>query len=133
MFYVLSQNREKLYNMNGHIEGIGYEETYDYRRTAKGKKREETARHTLQVYDGCAEEVAEYATKEDCLKVLEMCAFAVTNNTEGNTVYEMPTQENLPEILKMYEQLYGMYKRAAGQVSDEFKELFDVLNEGGGF
>ena len=133
MLYILSQNREKLYNMNGHIEGIGYEETYDYRRTTKGKKREETARHTLQVYDGCAEEVAEYATKEDCLQVLRMCAFAINNSTNNNTVCELPTQEELPEIKKVFEQASGMYKRAAEQVSDEFKELFDVLNEGGGF
>lgn len=132
MFYVLSQNREKLYNLNGHIEGIGYEETHDYKRTAGGKKKEETARHTLQVFDGCAEEIAEYATKEDCLKVLRVCAFAISNNTDGNVVYEMPTQEELPEILKAFEYLAGMYKEAAGQVSDGLKELFDALKEGGG-
>lgn len=133
MFYVLSQNREKLYNMSGHIEAIGYEETYDYRHTAKGKKKEETARHTLQVFDGCAEEIAEYDTKEDCLKVLEMCAFALTNNTKENTVCTIPKREELPETLKAYEQLHGMYKRAAEQASNGLKGLFDVLNEGGGF
>ena len=72
MFYILSQNGEKLYNMNGHIEAIGYEERQDYGRR-RGK--EETIRHTIQVYDGCMEEVAEYQTKEDCLKVLQMNAF----------------------------------------------------------
>lgn len=25
--FILSQNKEKLYNLSGHIEGIGYEET----------------------------------------------------------------------------------------------------------
>lgn len=133
MFYVLSQNREKLYNLNGHIEGIGYEETHDYKRTAGGKKKEETARHTICVFDGCAEEIAEYTIKEECLQVLRVCAFAISNSTGENAVYEMPTQEELPEILKVYEQLRGMYKEAAGQVSDGLKELFDVLKEGGGF
>lgn len=132
VFYILSQNREKLYNMNGHIEGLGYEETYDYRHTAKGKKREETARHTLQVFDGCAEEVAEYATKEDCLQVLRMCAFAISNSADNNAVYELPTQEQLPELMKVYEQLSGLYKHAAGEVSEGLKELFDVLQDGGG-
>lgn len=57
--FILSQNKEKLYNLSGHIEGIGYEETKEY---AKGKK-EDKIRHTLMVYDGCCEEVAEYETK----------------------------------------------------------------------
>lgn len=131
MFYILSQNREKLYNLNGHIEGIGYEETYDYKQTMKGRKRGETARHTICVFDGCAEEVAEYDTKEDCLKVIEMCAFTIQNATE-NTAYSMPTKEQLPDIVKTHEQLAGMYREAAGQVSDGLKELFDVLKEGGG-
>lgn len=131
MFYILSQNREKLYNMNGHIEGLGYEETYDYRQTVKGRKKEETARHTLQVFDGCAVEVAEYATKEDCLQVLRMCAFSISNSEGKNAVYELPTQEQLPEIKKVYEQLSGLYKQAAGEVSEGLKELFDVLQDGG--
>lgn len=132
MFYILSQNREKLYNMGGHIEGLGYEETHDYRQTVKGKKKEETARHTLQVFDGCAEEVAEYATKEDCLQVLRMCAFAISNSADNNDVYELPTQEELPDRKKVYEQLSGMYKQAAEQVSEGLKELFDALQDGGG-
>lgn len=133
MFYILSQNREKLYNLNGHIEGIGYEETHDYKSTARGKKREETIRHTICVLDGCTEEVAEYDTKEDCLKVIEMCTFAIQNSTSENTVYSMPTKEQLPDLVKTHEQLAGMYREAAGQVSDGLKELFDVLKEGGGF
>lgn len=28
--FILSQNKEKLYNLSGHIEGIGYEETKEY-------------------------------------------------------------------------------------------------------
>ena len=41
--FILSQNKEKLYNLSGHIEGIGYEETKEY---TKGKK-EDKIRHTL--------------------------------------------------------------------------------------
>ena len=44
--FILSQNKEKLYNLSGHIEGIGYEETKEY---TKGKK-EDKIRHTLMVY-----------------------------------------------------------------------------------
>lgn len=131
MFYILSQNGERLYNMNGHIEGIGYEETHDYKQTARGKKREETARHTLQVFDGCAEEVAEYQTKEECLKVLQIIAFTVKQAENGNIVVQLPTQEELPENLKAWEQLQGMFNAAAGEVSDGLKELFEALNGGG--
>ena len=132
MFYILSQNREKLYNMNGHIEGIGYEEEYECTRTTRGAGKEKAIHHTLCVYDGCSEEVAEYATKEDCLQVLRMCAFAISNSADNNAVYEMPTQEELPDRKKAYEQLSGMYKQAAGEVSESLKELFDVLQDGGG-
>lgn len=54
--FILSQNKEKLFNMTGHIEGIGYEETKEYHRKGKEGK----IKHTLMVFDGCAEEVAEY-------------------------------------------------------------------------
>lgn len=131
MFYILSQNREKLYNLNGHIEGIGYEETHVYKRTAKGERKEINVRHTICVFDGCAEEVAEYDTKEDCLKVVEMCAFTIQNNTSENAVYSMPTKEQLPDMVKTHEQLAGMYREAAEQASDGLKELFDILKEGG--
>lgn len=131
MFYILSQNREKLYNLNGHIEGIGYEEVHDCIRKNRAKE-ERVVRHAICVFDGCTEEVAEYDTKEDCLKVIEMCMFAIQNNTSENAVYSMPTKEQLPDLTKMHEQLAGMYREAAGQVNDGLKELFDVLKEGGG-
>lgn len=131
MFYILSQNGERLYNMNGHIEGIGYEEAHDYKRTARGEKKEKEVRHTLQIFDGCAEEVAEYQTKEECLKVLQMIAFNVKQVENGNIMVQLPTQEELPDVLKTWEQLQGMFKQAAGEVSDGLKELFEVLNGGG--
>lgn len=127
MFYILSQNGERLYNMNGHIEGIGYEVGHEYRRTVKGKKKEETVRHTLQIFDGCAEEVAEYQTKEECLKVLQMIALTVKQVENGNIVVQLPTQEELPDVLKIWEQLQGMFKQEAGEVSDGLKELFEVF------
>lgn len=101
MFYILSQNGEKLYNMNGHIEAIGYEEGQDYGRR-RGK--EETIRHTIQVYDGCMEEVAEYQTKEDCLKVINLIALAVENTEKGNIMIKLPTKEELTGIMKTIEQ-----------------------------
>lgn len=62
--FILSQDKTRIFNMQGHIEGIGYEEE----NFKKGKKEE--IRHTIQVFDGCAEEIAEYECKEDCLIVL---------------------------------------------------------------
>lgn len=64
MMFILSQDKTRIFNMQGHIEGIGYEEE----NFKKGKKEE--IRHTIQVFDGCAEEIAEYECKEDCLLVL---------------------------------------------------------------
>lgn len=125
MFYILSQNGERLYNMNGHIEGIGYEEGHEYKRIVKGEKKEKTVRHTLQIFDGCAEEVAEYQTKEECLKVLQMIALNVKQVENGNIVVQLPTQEELPDVLKTWEQLQEMFKQAAGEVSDGLKELFE--------
>lgn len=37
--FILSQNKEKLYNLSGHIEGIGYEETKEYTKWRKFRKR----------------------------------------------------------------------------------------------
>lgn len=101
MFFVLSQNREKLYNMSK--GNIRYSEMYDY----KDGERIETPRHVIVISHGVGE-IAEYDTKEDCLKVIEMCAFAIRNNTSENTVYSMPTKEQLPDMAKAHEQLVGM-------------------------
>lgn len=30
--YILSQDKTRIYNMSGHIEGIGYEESKDYKK-----------------------------------------------------------------------------------------------------
>ena len=46
--------------MSGHIEGIGYKESKDYK-----QRKSENIRHTIQVFDGCAEEIAEFKTKEE--------------------------------------------------------------------
>ena len=116
MFYILSQNKERLYNMNGHIEGLGYEEDKSY--------KEETTRHTICVYDGCAEEVAEYETKE----VLKVIAFAIKTES-GNTVCELPTQEEMQTMWKECEQLQEMLKDAVGNAADELKELLEALKD----
>ena len=48
--YILSQDKTRIYNMSGHIEGIGYEESKDYK-----QRKTENIRHTIQVFDGCAD------------------------------------------------------------------------------
>lgn len=82
--FILSQNKEKLYNLSGHIEGIGYEETKEY---VKGKK-EDKIRHTLMVYDGCCEEVAEYMAAvenngPDPMKAFKAIAMILNAREEG--------------------------------------------------
>ena len=44
--YILSQDKTRIYNMSGHIEGIGYEESKDYK-----QRKSENIRHTIQVFD----------------------------------------------------------------------------------
>ena len=39
--YILSQDKTRIYNMSGHIEGIGYEESKDYK-----QRKTENIRHT---------------------------------------------------------------------------------------
>lgn len=132
MFCIVDQKKEKLYFCGGHINGIGYEKTYDYKTTTKGRKKEETERHVLCAYEGCAEEIAEYDTKEDCLQVLEMLAFVIEWSEKKNIMFHVPTKEELPDRVRGYKQLYGMYQNAAGEVSEGLKELFEVLQTGGG-
>lgn len=70
--FILSQDKTRIFNTSGHIEGIGYKEE----NFKEGKKEE--IRHTIQVFGGCAEEIAEYKCKEDCLLVL----YAIFNAIE---------------------------------------------------
>ena len=117
--FILSQNKEKLYNLSGHIEGIGYEETKEY---TKGKK-EDKIRHTLMVYDGCCEEVAEYETKEDCMLIL----YAVFKTMEqGTNALELPTQE---ETAKQKE-LMKQFIEAGGEIAKEATELLKEMFKG---
>lgn len=94
--FILSQDKTRIFNTSGHIEGIGYKEE----NFKEGKKEE--IRHTIQVFGGCAEEIAEYKCKEDCLLVL----YAIFNAIEqGGKTAELPTQEEMKEqreALKQY-------------------------------
>lgn len=132
MFYILSQNKESLYDMGGRIKKLGYEEKSNYKTTDKGVEKEETTRHTICAYGGCnAEEVAEYQTKEDCmkvLKVLKVITFAIKTGND-NTVCELPTQEELQTMWKECEQLQEMLKDAVGNVADGLKELLEALKD----
>ena len=38
--YILSQDKTRIYNMSGHIEGIGYKESKDYK-----QRKSENIRH----------------------------------------------------------------------------------------
>lgn len=49
--FILSQDKTRIFNTSGHIEGIGYKEE----NFKEGKKEE--IRHTIQVFDGCAKEI----------------------------------------------------------------------------
>lgn len=85
--YILSQDKTRIYNMSGHIEGIGYEESKDYK-----QRKSENIRHTIQVFDGCAEEIAEFKTKEDCMLVI----YAIFKGMEQDSkAVEIPTQEEM--------------------------------------
>ena len=117
--FILSQNKEKLYNLSGHIEGIGYEEAKEY---VRGKK-EDKIRHTLMVYDGLCEEVAEYETKEDCMLIL----YAVFKAMEqGMNALELPTQE---ETAKQKE-LMKQFIEAGGEIAKEATELLKEMFKG---
>lgn len=94
--FILSQDKTRIFNTQGHIEGIGYEEE----NFKKGKKEE--IRHTIQVFDGCAEEIAEYECKEDCLLVLYAIFKAIE---QGGKTAELPAREEMKEqreALKQY-------------------------------
>lgn len=129
MFYILSQNKESLYNMDGRIKKLGYEEKSNYKLTSKEVEEEETTRHTICVYGACnGEEVAEYQTKEDCMKVLKVITFAIKTGN-GNIVCELPTQEELQTVWKGCEQLQEVLKDAVGSAADGLKELLEALKD----
>lgn len=117
--FILSQNKEKLYNLSGHIEGIGYEETKEH---VKGKK-EDKIRHTLMVYDGLCEEVAEYETKEDCMLIL--CAIFKAIEQGTNTL-ELPTREETAEQKELMKQ----FIEAGGEIAKEATELLKKMFKG---
>lgn len=97
--YILSQDKTRIYNMSGHIEGIGYEESKDYK-----QRKTENIRHTIQVFDGCAEEIAEFKTKEDCMLVI----YAIFKGMEQDSkAVEIPTQEEMEKQKDLIKQLGG--------------------------
>lgn len=114
---ILSQDKTRIFNMSGHIEGIGYEEE----NFKKGKTEE--IRHTIQVFDGCAEEVAEYKYKEDCLLVL----YAIFKAMEqGSNTAELPTQEEMETQRELLKQYMKAGKEMAEGAAELLKELFDM-------
>lgn len=72
--------------------------------------------------------MAEYETKEDCMKVLKVVAFAIKTGS-GNIVCELPTREELQTMWKECEQVQEMLKDVVGNAADELKELLEALKD----
>lgn len=109
--YILSQDKTRIYNMSGHIEGIGYEESKDYK-----QRKSENIRHTIQVFDGCAEEIAEFKTKEDCMLVI----YAIFKGMEQDSkAVEIPTQEEMEKQKDLIKQLAEAGKACRHRRSSE--------------
>lgn len=115
--FILSQDKTRIFNTSGHIEGIGYKEE----NFKEGKKEE--IRHTIQVFGGCAEEIAEYKCKEDCLLVL----YAIFNAIEqGGKTAELPTQEEMKEQREALKQYLESGKKLTEWTAELLKELLDM-------
>lgn len=67
--YIRSQNREKLYCFGSFFNSLGYVEQKDFKKGKKGAVV--VVRHTICIFDGCLEEIAEYESKERCIEVLD--------------------------------------------------------------
>ncbi len=115
--FILSQDKTRIFNMQGHIEGIGYEEE----NFKKGKKEE--IRHTIQVFDGCAEEIAEYECKEDCLLVLYAIFKAIE---QGGKTAELPAREKMKEQREALKQYLESGKKLTEWTAELLKELLDM-------
>ena len=113
--YILSQDKTRIYNMSGHIEGIGYEESKDYK-----QRKSENIRHTIQVFDGRAEEIAEFKTKEDCMLVI----YAIFKGMEQDSkAVEIPTQEEMEKQKDLIKQLAEAGQEVAAGIEDLLKEM----------
>lgn len=115
--FILSQDKTRIFNMQGHIEEIGYEEE----NFKKGKKEE--IRHTIQVFDGCAEEIAEYECKEDCLIVLYAIFKAIE---QGSKTAELPAREEMKEQREALKQYLESGKKLTEWTAELLKELLDM-------
>lgn len=115
--FILSQDKTRIFNMQSHIEGIGYEEE----NFKKGKKEE--IRHTIQVFDGCAEEIAEYECKEDCLLVLYAIFKAIE---QGGKTAELPAREEMKEQREALKQYLESGKKLTEWTAELLKELLDM-------
>lgn len=80
-------------------------------------------RHTIQVFDGCAEEIAEYKCKEDCLLVLYAIFKAIE---QGGKTAELPTQEEMKEQREALKQYLESGKKLTEWTAELLKELLDM-------
>lgn len=116
MILLVSQNKETVINFANY---------YGLEVKHKGKK------HVLQVSDGglCDTSVlAEYDSKEDAVKVLEVALMTIENNTEKPVItVPFPTVEELPQVFAVYDQLKEAVNAAAGDVMQQLAEAMQAM------
>lgn len=116
MVLLVSQNKETVINFANY---------YGIEVKSKGKK------HVLQVHDGglCeARVMAEYDSKEDAKKVLEVAVMGIENSGEkAVTTIPFPTPEELPQVFAVYDQLKQITDAAAGDVMQQLAEAMQAM------
>lgn len=100
-------------------------DTKKHRITKKGKK-ENPIRHTIMVFDGCAEEVAEYATKEDCLLVLYAIYKAIEQDAK---CAELPKKEEMEGQKELIKQIMEAEKQIGNEIGDNAAEFLKGILE----
>ena len=105
MILLVSQDKENV---------INFENYYGLEVKSKGEK------HTLQVHNGGlgdAHVMAEYDSKEDAKKALEVVVMSIENSGEkAVTTIPFPTQEELTQVFAVYDQLKQIADEATADV-----------------
>lgn len=71
---------------------------------------------------GCAEEIAEFKTKEDCMLVI----YAIFKGMEQDSkAVEIPTQEEMEKQKDLIKQLAEAGQEVAAGIEDLLKEMFN--------
>lgn len=78
------------------------------------------------VFDGCAEEVAEYETKEDCMIVLYAIYKAIEQDAK---CAELPKKEEMAEQRELIKQYMAAGKQIANGAAELLKDILKEFNE----